>query len=53
MIISESSTSNCCNFLINQQPNDSTVNIPIQFVEHKILNPFIDFDGKNPTRYFY
>jgi len=49
----KSFVSNCCNFLINQQSNDLTMNTPIHLIKHKILNPFIDFDGRNPPRYFY
>lgn len=51
--LSKSSISNCYNILINQQSNDVTINTPIHLIKHKILNPFIDFDGRNPQRYFY
>ncbi len=49
----ESSALNCCHFLINQQSPSSSMNNPIHLVNHKVLNPFIDFDGRNPPRYFY
>ncbi len=48
-----SSKINCCDFLINNQFDYLSINNPVDLIEHKVLNPFIDFDGRNPSRYFY